>query len=418
MDINNLYKEKRRLFGEYEDMRKNLAKENREWTPEEETKLGKYMDDIESIGKKIDIEKRAQLIDMNAVEPEKAKASAPKGDELVELRTNATIKWMTEGPGKLNAEERKYAGLNSTGGLDLGMGSEKRASGTLTTAVNTQETIMQKMLYETKQYYAGWFDAVTEFSTADSRAFDWPTINDSAQTGALEAAGTDIYASSDGLTYLKTTLGGYFVSSQGIGVSIADLANFSVPIEEAIYKPLMTRYWKKLSALATTGTGSSQHDGIVTNAGIGEIVSKNTTPTREDITNLMSKVGYAYHLNEKSGFMFNSSTMYKIAALSVGTSDLRPLWLPSMRDGVPSTLEGFKYWINNDMSAVSATTAKVMLFGDFSTHLLRHAGPVQLVRLDERYAELLQVGFHVVGLSDSDTLDAGTGIKYARTLGT
>ena len=94
MDINAIYKEKRKLFGEFEDMRKNLAKETRAATAEETEKLNKYMTDIEELDIDIKMEKRALAIEANKAEPVKPKANEPSADEMQEKRDGAFKKWV------------------------------------------------------------------------------------------------------------------------------------------------------------------------------------------------------------------------------------------------------------------------------------------------------------------------------------
>jgi len=421
MDINAIYKEKRKLFGEFEDMRKNLAKETRAATAEETEKLNKYMTDIEELDIDIKMEKRALAIEANKAEPVKPKANEPSADEMQEKRDGAFKKWVQKGHTGMTPEERALIGIspdNKQSGFSLGTPSqvEKRATAGVTNPTYFQEVDLGKILYETKIHFGGWMDAATEFTTATGRAFYWPTIDDASNTGALEAAGTDAFDGATTLTYGRTLLNAYFYSSEGLAIDDDDLADMDLPFSEAIFRPLATRYWRAVATALTTGTGSSQPDGIVTNAGVGEIATKDVTPTYTDITNLVQKVDYAYHNMPKSGFMMHANTMYKTAALGVGSSDTT-LWLPSMRDNMPSTILGFKYWINNAMDQIG-TNKKPIIFGDMGTHLIRHVGSPQMIRLDERYKEKLQTGFIVVGRVDSDTLDAGTAIKYIRNLGT
>jgi HK97 family phage major capsid protein len=97
----------------------------------------------------------------------------------------------------------------------------------------------------------------------------------------------------------------------------------------------------------------------------------------------------------------------------------RPLWQPglsaSFRDGAAVDLIAAKplildhpYVINQDM-ATPAQSAKSVLFGDMSTFKVREvAGGTTVMRLVERYADYLQVGFIAFQRFDSQLIDAGT----------
>ena len=78
------------------------------------------------------------------------------------------------------------------------------------------------------------------------------------------------------------------------------------------------------------------------------------------------------------------------------------LWQPSMQAGVPDSLFGYPVEINSDMPAMT-TGLKPVAFGDFyEGYLIRDVRGFQLLRMDERYADYLQVGF--LGFARSDGL--------------
>jgi HK97 family phage major capsid protein len=111
----------------------------------------------------------------------------------------------------------------------------------------------------------------------------------------------------------------------------------------------------------------------------------------------------SYRDNAK--WMFNDNTLSKIKLLV--DSQSRPLWLPGLVDRAPDTLLGSPYVINQDMASVTST-GKSVLFGDFSKYWIRDVRDVTLLRLDERFAEFLQVAFLAFMRTDGDLLDAGT----------
>jgi HK97 family phage major capsid protein len=62
---------------------------------------------------------------------------------------------------------------------------------------------------------------------------------------------------------------------------------------------------------------------------------------------------------------------------------------------------GFPVILNNSMASSVATTAKTIAFGDFEQFYIRDAGPLEIRRLDERYADAYETGFLAVGRRDS-----------------
>jgi len=81
------------------------------------------------------------------------------------------------------------------------------------------------------------------------------------------------------------------------------------------------------------------------------------------------------------------------AARKLLDSQNRPLWEPSLQVGTPDNLLGYPVVINPDMPA-QAANAKSILFGDFrQAYVVRQVTGIQQLRLEERYADFLQVGF-------------------------
>ncbi len=64
-----------------------------------------------------------------------------------------------------------------------------------------------------------------------------------------------------------------------------------------------------------------------------------------------------------------------------------------MQGGTPDRILGYPVLINQDMPAMAAN-AKSILFGDFkAAYVIRDVLGIQQLRLEERYADFLQVAF-------------------------
>jgi HK97 family phage major capsid protein len=136
-----------------------------------------------------------------------------------------------------------------------------------------------------------------------------------------------------------------------------------------------------------------------------------------DLVNLEHSVDPDYRYNPATRWMFPDLMLKLLKKLVDGNN--RPLWQPgltaSFREGAAVDLIAAKptvldhpYVVNQDMSAPAAN-AYTMLFGDMSTFKLRRvAGGLTLLRLVERYADYLQVGFIAFMRFDSNLIDAGT----------
>jgi HK97 family phage major capsid protein len=128
------------------------------------------------------------------------------------------------------------------------------------------------------------------------------------------------------------------------------------------------------------------------------------------LVNVYHAVDPAYRQRPSAKYMFNDTTLKVIRLLVDGSS--RPLWQPGISagfgTGFPPTILDKEYVINSDMPNMAAS-AYAVLFGDLKSYKLRRvAGGVTVMRLVERYAEFLQVGFLAFVRFDGQLIDAGT----------
>jgi HK97 family phage major capsid protein len=56
------------------------------------------------------------------------------------------------------------------------------------------------------------------------------------------------------------------------------------------------------------------------------------------------------------------------------------------------------------MASSIAANAKTILFGDFSKYMIRDIGDIEIIRLNERYAEKYQTGFLSIHRSDAKVM--------------
>ncbi len=86
--------------------------------------------------------------------------------------------------------------------------------------------------------------------------------------------------------------------------------------------------------------------------------------------------------------------------LQLADSQNRPLFLDLINGNSPRLL-GYPVVVNNNMASSIASGNVTMLFGDFSKYYIRQAGDLEIIRMDERYADAYQTGFMVVERVDA-----------------
>lgn len=251
-------------------------------------------------------------------------------------------------------------------------------------------------------------------TTETGNDLPWPTADDTANVGAILAENTQV--TEQDVVLGQATLGAYTYTSKLVRVSLQLLQDSAFDIESWLSRKLGERISRATNAHFTTGTGTAQPDGVVTSATIGKTGATGQTLTviYNDLVDLIHSIDPAYR-NERSRWMSHDlslATIRKIRDDSGGAGLGRPIWEPSAQLGVPDSLLGYPIEPNNDMP-VMAANAKSILFGDFFTaYVVREVLGVQMLRLEERYADFLQVGFLAFMRTDGTLQDAGAVKAY------
>jgi HK97 family phage major capsid protein len=258
--------------------------------------------------------------------------------------------------------------------------------------------------------YGGMLQAARLLNTASGNIIDWPTVNDTAAVGVLQGTEGTAIAVND-MVFGTVPYTAYTIGTL-VQTSVQLLDDTGVPLQAAVGDLLAERLGRIFNQYFTTGTGSSQPTGILaaSNGSAKGADAGATALTRDNLLDLIHSVDPAYRRSPSATLMMNDATLKYLRKLVIGASDDRPLWQPSMIQGEPATIEGFRYIINQDMPNIG-TTNKSVAFGDFSKYIIRTVGGITLRRLDERYAEQLLVGFLAWQRADGRLLST-TAVKH------
>ena len=265
-----------------------------------------------------------------------------------------------------------------------------------------------------RKAFGGMKEASRYYNTATGNEIDWPTVDDTSNTSAVLAENTTADAATTDVTFGQKKLNAYKTNPGVLKTSRELFTDSAIPVESLLGQLMGERTGRFENQWFTTGTGSSQPNGVVTASTEGKYAAEPTTVTFLEILDLLHSVDPAYRVGPSVRFMFNDNTLLNLKKLVVGSSDARPLWQPSYVAGEPDLIAGYPYIINQDMANMAAA-AKSILFGDFSKFVIREVGTPYFRRLDERYAELDQIGWLLFTRVDSELIDAGGGaIKHLK----
>ena len=245
------------------------------------------------------------------------------------------------------------------------------------------------------------FEAGSIITTGNGGDLILPTINDTAAKATIVAE----YAQSTKRTpsFSSVTLKAFTYRTPIIPVSQELLQDSAFNLDTILSDLLVESFGRGANEHLATGTGTGQPKGLVTAATAAAQEAAATAITLDNILDLIAGVDSAYAKNGK--FMFNRNTLFALAKIK--DNDGRFIWQDGSRVGLPSTLFGKSYVINDDMAGIGAGNASV-LFGDLSKYKIRMVKSFRIIRLNELLAEYLSVGLFGFARLDGTLLDAGT----------
>lgn len=296
---------------------------------------------------------------------------------------SAFEKYLRHGLDRCDAEERAL--VMAAFSPDVRAQSE----GTTTAGGFTVPQGFWAKVTETMKYYGGMLDAAYVLDTDNGITLPWATNDDTGNSGALLAENAQV--TGQDLVFGQKSLSAYMYTSKLILVSLQLLQDTGIDLEAFLAKKIGQRLGRIFNTHLTTGTGGgTQPQGFVAGASTGATGATVSTITFDNIIDLLHSVDVAYRTGAR--FMMHDLVLAVVRKLK--DSQGRYLWEPSAQTGIPSTIEGYPYTVNNDMASTVATGNKTMAFGNFEEgYVARRVAGGQMMRLAERYADFLQVGF-------------------------
>lgn len=279
----------------------------------------------------------------------------------------------------------------------------------------TVQTEVANSVLDALKVFGGMRKVADVIQTAQGNPMNWPTSDGTAETGEIIAENTT--ATGADVSFGTKALPVYKFSSKVVAVPFELLQDSNVDIEAFVRARLATRLGRITNTLFTTGTGSSQPNGIVTASGTGYTCANSssqvTTVAYDSLVELQHSIDPAYREGGNCGWMFNDSTLKKLRQIKDGQS--RPIFVPGYESGnpggAPDRLLGDPITINQDFASMAAS-AKSMAYGDFSYYKIRDVMDITMFRFtDSAYTKLGQVGFLAWMRSGGNLIDVGGAVK-------
>lgn len=301
------------------------------------------------------------------------------------------------GLGSLNNEERAILGA------PVPMEKERRAQSTTNTAGGylIAPDFMPELERSLKDF-SGVMQVARMIRTATGVNLPWPTVDATSRKATIVAENAT--STPTDFTFGQKSLDAYMYRDMA-AASLELVQDSEFDLGAFIAESFSESFGRGLNEHFTTGTGSGQPNGLVTASTLGKTAASATAFTRNEMVDLVHSVDPGYRKSKKCGFMMNDAILAAVKKLAVGSSDASPLWQPSMRDGEPDKIEGYPYWINQDMDSALTTGKKIMLFGDFNKYIVRQVGGFVLRRLEERFIDAGQIGYIAFARYDGELIN-------------
>jgi len=357
-------------------------------TPEEraaevEREFDGMMADHDKLQARVEREERAAKAIAAFQKPDTSKIpqaegrSAPAFDDGLKMDYRTAVAEMIAAGGDayVDAEVRNVlkeyrvqtGGTNSAGGF--------------TVPTTLASFIVESMKAHGPMYTSPLFSVIEDTA---GNTFNIPTSDDTAVTAEAHTEGGAV--TDDGgkdATFGQKSLSAYAFNTEWVRWSAELNADSVLNMESFLGNQLGIRMARIANAKLTTGSGSSDVEGIVTNSAAGKTAASATAIAADEIIDLVHSVDPAYRAG-RTAFMMNDSTLSTIRKLKDGDGNY--LWqMGNYQAGVPQNLLGYDVIVNQDMDSI-ATAKKTILFGDMSAYYVRKVGAPSIIVARERFA--------------------------------
>lgn len=411
-----------RRLGVWEEAKKladSAAEENRQFSGEEQDSWDRLNAELDALDRRIkamlDGEKReaeaAGVWDTLMGKPKQT--DAPQGISP-EMATSELRSWLRGDRGRTYHVQPpggpiNYRALARSGYNDFEQRVLTTATATSGAGATVPTTFYNRLMAHVIEVSGVMQAGPTVFNTSSGETFTVPkTVTHTVPT-AVVAEGAGI-AEIDP-TFGQTALGAY---KYGILLSLSRelIDDTGVDLEGYLSMQAGRALGNYFGAHLTAGTGTSQPRGILldTTLGVTSVTGTGGIPSASDLVTLMYSVISPYRSSRSCGWLMKDSTVGAIRGLKDTTGNF--IWQPSMQMGAPDVLFGKPVYTDPYVPA-TATGAKSVIFGDFSSFAVRLVGGIRFERSDDVGFANDLVTFRAILRGDGSTVDMHGALKHA-----
>lgn len=406
MRLDDLIERQNWLWNRMQDIQRAADEDGRDWTTEERTNWDAADADLTAVTGDIERLQRAARLEQPVIpapDPaEDVRGGGDDGEQRAAAYAAAFGAYMRGGMDQLTGEQRALMGqhLDSSPELRAQATTPGSAGGFLIPPG------YRAVMTEALKAYGGLYNLANVITTGTGNPLQWPSNDDTANVGAILAENATI--PTQDVTLGTKTLGAYVYTSKLVLVSWQLLQDSAFDLDTWLPGKLGERIGRAVAAHFISGTGTAQPLGVATNATAAVTGAAGFGITYNNLIDLEHSIDPAYRASGRARFLLNDTTLSVIR--KIADTQGRPLWVPVPAPGMSSTINGVPYTVDQNMASPGAN-AKSILFGDFeAAYIIRQVVDMQMIRLAERFADALQVGFFSFSRLDA-TVDNAAAVK-------
>lgn len=384
--LRKLLEDRAAAWSQVQDIQARREREGYESTQEDGETYTRALADVDRLSKEIEDEERAARLEsvMNAPAPGQGDTN-PRGDEGRDAGREyeeAFTGFLRHGMGGLSHEQAQLMqrALVSDPQIRAGATSPGSAGG-----YTVPQGFLTRMV-ETMQAFGGIFGLAEVMNTDSGNPLQWPSNDDTGNQGAIVGENTQVVEQD--FEFGNVELGAHMYTSKIVRLSFQLLQDSAFDLDAFVARKFGERIGRAAARHFAQGTGTGQPQGI--NQATNTVtVGSATAITYDNLVDLEHAIDPAYRA--RAQYVVHDDVV-KLAR-KLKDSNNRMLWQPSLAGGVPSTINGRPYTVDNSLPPVAAGS-KSAVYGDISAaYVIRAVRGAQTLRLTERYADFLQVGF-------------------------
>ena len=172
----------------------------------------------------------------------------------------------------------------------------------------------------------------------------------------------------------------------------------------------VNRFIKAENSDFAMGGGSSAPQGVMIGGQVGVTAAATNAITADEIIDTYHSLKNEYR--GRAVWLMNDATLKVIRKFRESGTTGAFLWQPGLAQGQPDTILGRPVYTLSTVDTI-ATAKKVIAFGDMSYYTIADFGGLSFQRLNERYADIGQIGFRWYKRMDANVMLAEA-IKYLK----